>query len=153
MSYVDRVLQPGETILGRTTLHWFIYLGAIMLFLLALIVFAVSFGVDLENRRWVQLGAALVALLGLLSAIRAWARRATTELAVTDRRVIYKTGFISRHTREMNRDKVESVDVEQSIAGRIFGFGSILVRGTGSTWEGFAMVADPLDFRSHITAG
>jgi len=76
----------------------------------------------------------------------------STELAVTDRRVIHKTGFLRRSTQEMEREKVESVDVEQSLAGRIFGYGTILVRGVGTSWEPFANIADPLTFRSSITA-
>ena len=74
------------------------------------------------------------------------------ELAVTDRRVIYKSGLLARHTLEMNRSKVESVDVDQSILGRIFGFGTIIVRGTGGSLEPIRMISDPLTFRSHITA-
>ena len=87
------------------------------------------------------------------SALRAWIRRVTTEFAVTDRRVIYKTGLFSRHTLEMNRGKVESVDVEQPFTGRLFGYGTIVLRGTGSTHEPIYHIADPLTFRSYITAG
>ena len=80
-------------------------------------------------------------------------RRWTTELAVTNRRVIYKRGFISRHTIEMNMDKVESVDVDQTILGRMMGYGNIVVRGTGSGLEPMRDIADPLTFRNHVTAG
>ena len=89
----------------------------------------------------------------LLTGLGAFIRRATTELAVTDHRVIYKTGLLSRHTIEMNRDKVESVDVDQTVAGRIFGYGTIVVRGTGGSLEPIRNIADPLTFRSYITAG
>ena len=89
---------------------------------------------------------ALVA--ALLSAIR----RATTELAVTDHRVIFKRGLVSRYTIEMARSKVESVDVQQSIGGRIFNYGTILVRGTGGSLEPFPNIEDPLRLRSAITA-
>jgi uncharacterized membrane protein YdbT with pleckstrin-like domain len=77
----------------------------------------------------------------------------TTELVVTDRRVIYKSGLISRHTLEMNNSKVESVDVDQSLLGRLLGFGTIVVRGTGGSLEPIRQIGDPLTFRSHITAG
>src|SRR5262249_40563687 len=82
--------------------------------------------------------------------LRALIRRATTELAVTDQRVIFKTGLVARHTLEMNRGKVESVTVDQSIPGRMFGYGTIIVRGTGSTLEPIRNIADPLTFRSQI---
>jgi len=68
-----------------------------------------------------RIAAGIFALLALSAALRAFIRRATTELAVTDHRVIYKSGLLSRHTIEMQRDKVESVDVDQSLLGRILG--------------------------------
>jgi uncharacterized membrane protein YdbT with pleckstrin-like domain len=79
-------------------------------------------------------------------------RRTGTELAVTDRRVIYKRGLIRRHTVEMNMDKVESVDVDQSVLGRIFNYGDVTIRGTGASLEPLHMIEDPLTFRSHVTA-
>ena len=87
------------------------------------------------------------------SRLRAFIRRAASELAVTDHRVIYKTGLLSRHTIEMNRDKVESVDVDQTVPGRILGYGTIVVRGTGGSLEPIRNISHPLIFRSHITAG
>jgi uncharacterized membrane protein YdbT with pleckstrin-like domain len=99
-----------------------------------------------------EAAAAIFGAFTIASWARAAIRRATTELAVTDRRVIYKAGLLARHTLEMNRSKVESVDVDQSILGRIFSFGTIIVRGTGGSLEPIRMISDPLTFRSHITA-
>ena len=96
---------------------------------------------------------AFVALLRERTGLRAFIRRAATELAVTDHRVIYKTGLLSRHTIEMNLDKVESVDVDQTLLGRLFGYGTITVRGTGGSLEPIRDIGDPLTFRSFITAG
>ncbi len=70
-------------------------------------------------------------ILTLISAANAWFKRWTTEIAVTDKRIIYKTGFINRHTEEMNMDKVSSVDVDQTFWGRIFDFGTIRIIGAG----------------------
>ena len=75
-----------------------------------------------------------------------------TKVAVTDQRVIYKRGLIRRHTVEMNLDKIESVDVDQSIVGRLFGYGTITIRGTGQAVEPLRDMADPLQFRSAILA-
>jgi len=106
--YIEHILQPGETVAYSTRLHWVVYLPAIGLWLLAFIALTVG-GVAGP----VALLAALVcALAGLGLAFRAWFRRWTTEVDVTDRRIVYKRGFIRRHTVEMNMDKVESVDVE-----------------------------------------
>jgi uncharacterized membrane protein YdbT with pleckstrin-like domain len=99
------------------------------------------------------IAAVIFALLGLSSALRTFIRRWTTELAVTDRRVIYKEGLIARRTLEMNRSRVESVDVYQTILGRILGYGTITLRGTGGSLEPMHTIDDPLTFRSHIIAG
>ena len=72
---------------------------------------------------------------------------------MTNRRVIHKRGFIRRRTIEMSRSQVESVDVDQSVLGRVMNFGDVVVRGTGTTPEPFRFIADPLRFRSAITAG
>jgi uncharacterized membrane protein YdbT with pleckstrin-like domain len=99
-----------------------------------------------------QIVAALFALFGVVSGLAAFIRRSTTELAVTDRRVIFKTGIIQRHTMEMNRSKVETVSVNQSVLGRLLNYGTVIVRGTGGSLEPIRKIDDPLTFRSHITA-
>ncbi len=155
MRYVRRVLQPGETIVYDTKLHWLIYTRMILLLIVCVILAAVS-GSTSDNQNLslaFRIAALIFALLALGAGLRAFIWRATTELAVTDHRVIYKTGLLSRHTIEMNRDKVESVDVDQTLLGRIFGYGTIIVRGTGGSLEPIRDIGDPLTFRSHITAG
>ena len=155
MRYVRRVLQPGETVVYDTKLHWVIYIRAILLLVVCVILVAASVATsDNQNLSLaLEIAAAIFALLALSAALRAFVRRATTELAVTDHRVIYKTGLLARHTIEMNRDKVESVDVDQTLLGRIFGYGTIIVRGTGGSLEPIRTIGDPLAFRSNITAG
>jgi uncharacterized membrane protein YdbT with pleckstrin-like domain len=154
MKYVMRALQPGETVVYTTHLHWLIFLSAILLSLVGmatLIGSAVISSNDISSAS--RAVAAIFALMALVFWLRGAIRRATTELAVTDRRVIYKSGLLSRHTLEMNRSKVESIDVEQTITGRVLGFGTIIMRGTGGSFEPIRQIADPLTFRSHITAG
>jgi len=73
--------------------------------------------------------------------------RYTDEFAVTNRRVIVKTGLISRKTLEMNLSKIESVNVDQSIFGRLLGYGTITIIGTGGTRESFPNISKPLLFR------
>jgi uncharacterized membrane protein YdbT with pleckstrin-like domain len=153
MRYVRRVLQPGETIVYTTKLHWFVYWWATLLLAICLVLAIASWSwADNQNLSlalWIT--AAIFALLGLSSAFRAFIRRASTELAVTDQRVIYKTGLLARYTLEMNRGKVESVAVDQTLLGRLFGYGTVIVRGTGSTLEPIRNISDPLTFRSYIT--
>jgi uncharacterized membrane protein YdbT with pleckstrin-like domain len=154
MNYVQRVLQPDETVLHTARLHWFIYLKAILLLILALVCLVLSSGSaepGIQIPLWI--GAAVLGFLGVLSGLVAFIRQATTELALTDRRVIYKTGLFKRHTMEMNRSKVETVGVDQSVLGRLLNYGTVIVRGTGGSFEPIQQIEDPLTFRNHITAG
>jgi uncharacterized membrane protein YdbT with pleckstrin-like domain len=156
MRYVRRVLQPNETIVYATRLHWRIYVRTALFFAIC-IAFAgaalATGGQRPEVGLALWIAAAIFLLLALSAGLPAFVRRATTEFAITDHRVIYKTGLFRRHTIEMNRDKVESVDVDQTILGRIFGYGTIIVRGTGGSLEPIRNITDPIAFRSHITAG
>jgi uncharacterized membrane protein YdbT with pleckstrin-like domain len=153
MRYVTRVMQPGERVVYATKLHWLIYWRAILLLIICLILAVAGwYTADNENLSLaLGIAAVIFALLALSSGLRAFIRRATTELVVTDQRVIYKAGLLARHTLEMNRAKVESVTVDQTMLARIFGYGTIIVRGTGSTLEPIRDISDPLTFRNHIT--
>lgn len=156
MSYVERILQPGEQRLYSGKIHWVVYLPGLTLCLAALVLWILGLArgnVDGIATLWLLL-AALCAVVGVVWVLWAWFEKWTTEIEVTDRRVIYKHGFIRRKTQEMNMDKVESVSVDQSVLGRILDYGVITVRGTGTT-EGFdplRTIAAPLEFRNHVTA-
>ena len=152
MSYVDAVLQPGEQVRAIGRLHWVIFLRAIALSLVGLVVLALAQELEPRIREVADAVGWIVLAIALLAFLQAWARRSITELAVTNRRVIYKRGFLRRHTVEMNMDKVETVDVDQSVAGRLLGFGSIRVLGTGRGIENLRRVAAPLQLRNAITA-
>jgi len=154
MKYVEQVLQPGESVVYATSLHWLVYLKAIVLLLLAVLCLVIAAGMTDEIARLVlKVVAAAFGILALFAALSALVRRATTELAITDRRVIFKTGILKRHSMEINRSKVETVGVDQSILGRILGYGTVIVRGTGGSFEPIPFIGEPLTFRSHITAG
>jgi uncharacterized membrane protein YdbT with pleckstrin-like domain len=132
-------------------IHWIVYAPGLFLVILGAgsVAYTRTLAVD---ERIALMAAGAVALIGVLSLIRAWFRRFTTELAVTDRRIVYKRGFVRRHTMEMNMDKVESVDVDQSILGRILDFGDITVRGTGAGIEPLKGIDSPIAFRNNVTA-
>ncbi len=159
MSYVASVLQPGERIVRVGRLHWIGYWHAVLFLVLAIlcIPWAATDGLGV-----VLLFCAMAfGVLAVLSFAHAWFIRWITEIAVTDRRIIYKRGFINRHTVEMNMDKVASVDVDQSILGRMLGYGSIHVVGPGAAAsnspdrprgiEHLHRVAQPLELRNAIT--
>ena len=149
MRYIDEILQPGETLAYSGRLHWIVYVPAAFLLLLAL---AALTRVD-NSTGWLCLSiAGLLAAAGGIMLFKVLFHLWSTEIDVTDRRVVYKHGFINRHTVEMNMDKVESVDVDQSILGRLLDYGDITIRGTGETWETLKMIGAPLKFRNHVTA-
>jgi uncharacterized membrane protein YdbT with pleckstrin-like domain len=149
MSYIAEVLQPGEVIRYETTLSWTVYLTGILLLVLALVVYLIW---PQESYRFVELVLlAILIVAGLISLAYGWFKRWTTEIAVTDRRVTYKKGFIARSSIEMHMDKVESVDVKQSVLGRILNYGDVTIRGTGDTWDPLPRVDSPLELRNHIT--
>ena len=152
--YIDDILQPGEKVLYSTNAHWVFYLPAIAAWIVAVILFVLSrMTVPDSAVGLVCLAAsAVVAIAALYWTGKAWFHRWTTETDVTNMRVVHKTGFIKRRTFEMSLDKVESVDVNQTILGRILNYGNVTVRGVGEGAETIDMIASPLDFRNHITA-
>jgi uncharacterized membrane protein YdbT with pleckstrin-like domain len=149
-SYVSRVLQPDETVRHLSKISWIIFIPGAMLLVIGIAALVLSRMVGAQDMSILLGVAALAGLFGFLSIVRSWFKQWTTEIAVTNRRIIYKRGFIRRRTVEMNMDKVESVDVDQSIAGRLFGYGTVVVRGTGGGMEPLYKIDDPLEFRSAI---
>ena len=130
MSYVNSVLQPGERVVMRGHLHWIVYWHAILL-LRARHRAASPWERPADGRWLIAFTAIAFGVLFVVAFMHAWFIRWITEIAVTDRRIIYKRGFINRHTVEMNMDKVASVDVDQSILGRMLDYGTVHVIGTG----------------------
>jgi uncharacterized membrane protein YdbT with pleckstrin-like domain len=120
MGYVDSNLMKGETVIYSGHLHWIVFFWPAVLFFLI-----------------VPLVAAMI-------------RNATSEFAVTNRRVIVKVGLINRTTLELNLAKVESIGVDQSLLGRMLNYGTIVVVGTGGTREPFYDIAAPMDFRRAV---
>jgi uncharacterized membrane protein YdbT with pleckstrin-like domain len=151
MRYVDRVLQEGERVLYVAQISRVLYLPAFLLWVVAgALIFFVPAPPGI--RVFVVIAATLLFGLGVVSFLRAWFHRVTTEIAVTDRRVIYKKGLVRRYTVEMHMDKVESVDVDQSIWGRLLNYGDVIVHGTGVGLEPLTTIDAPLELRNHITA-
>ncbi|HPN78225.1 PH domain-containing protein [Dokdonella sp.] len=100
---------------------------------------------------WHLIGLGIILLpafgIGLVFLIIAYVRYQSTELAVTTKRVIVKHGFIRRQTVEINLSKVESIQVDQGVLGRMLNFGTLIVAGTGTSHAPLAGIADPMAFR------
>lgn len=150
--YIDEILQPGERVLYSTNAHWIFYIPAIVAWIVALVLFVLSRQAIADGLVLLCLVAAgLAALAALYWTLKGWFHRFTTETDVTNLRVVHKTGFIKRRTFEMALDKVESVDVDQTILGRILNYGDVTIRGVGEGIETIKTIASPLAFRSSIT--
>jgi uncharacterized membrane protein YdbT with pleckstrin-like domain len=151
--YIDDILQPGEKVLYSTNAHWMFYLPAMAAWIVAIFLFLLSRSTTTEGIVLLCLSAAAVAaIVALYWTFKAWFHRWTTETDVTNLRVVHKTGFIKRRTFEMSLDKVESVDVNQSILGRILNYGDVTILGVGEGKETISTIASPLEFRNYITA-
>lgn len=153
MSYYSKVLQPGEQVKCVGRLHWIIYKNAIVLAVLTLICIPMKSVWPNLDAGFVSVLAVILAAVSVVSFVRSWFVKATTEIVVTDKRIIHKTGWIGRRTEEMNITKVETVDVNQGIAGRVLGFGAVLIKGIGGSWEPLRFVAVPLQLRNAIMVG
>ena len=151
--YIDENLQPGEKVLYSTNAHWIFFLPAVVLWAVAAALFVASGMIPAGPLVLVCWSlAAIVAIAALYKTATAWFHRWTTETDVTNFRVVHKTGFVKRQTFEMSVDKVESVDVDQSILGRIFNYGNVTVLGVGEGGKTLNTIASPLAFRNAITA-
>lgn len=153
MSYASRNLIPGENIIYETRLHWVVLVWHTFLALLflaapgiALIYFYYG-RTDGAAYEWtgavLLIAAAIVISAGMI-------RRSATEMAVTNKRVLIKQGIANRRTLELLLQKVESIAVEESFMGRVLGYGTVVVRGTGGTPEPFPKIAHPLEFRRQV---
>jgi uncharacterized membrane protein YdbT with pleckstrin-like domain len=124
VSYIDDSLVEGETILHRARVSWWSQFGLVALGVLLLVV-----------------------VIGVGFLIAAWVKVRSTEIAITNRRVIAKFGFIQRHTVEINLEKVEALRVDQGFLGRMLNYGTIHISGAGTSVAPIPDIADPLVFR------
>ena len=159
MSYVEKHLISGETIQYQTKLHWIVMLGhvgiAAVFELLAITFLVVSFSrpagaKSMPSRSAVYLGALICFLVGAVLFCIGLLKRNVTEMAVTNKRVIVKTGLAERRTTEILLSRIESVVVDEPAMGRILGYGTVIVRGTGGTPEVFEKIYRPLEFREQV---
>jgi uncharacterized membrane protein YdbT with pleckstrin-like domain len=164
MGYVDRNLVPGETLLYRTRHHWLVLLGPVVAgssmlvpgiaLLIEAIVTRDSAGLIVGSStispKLMAIAGAILVVAAIITFSYGVAKRNATEMAVTNRRVLIKTGMTSRRTLDLMLSRVESIGVEESAAGRMLGYGSVIVRGTGGTPEPFLMIAHPQEFRRAV---
>lgn len=124
MSYIDDSLIEGESVLHRARVSWWSVSGHVILGLLLLVV-----------------------VVGLFFLVYAWIKVRSTEIAITNRRVIAKFGFVRRETVEINLEKVEALKVDQTFLGRLLNYGTVYISGAGTSVAPIRDIADPLVFR------
>lgn len=128
MAYLDESLAPGETIVARFNLHWTAKWRLIVFLVLAI----------------PTLG------LALLAALYEWIRLRSIEQGVTNRRVVRKTGIVSRETQELHLASIETIDLHQTTWGRMLGYGDVVLTGRGESSMTFARLAAPLEAKRAI---
>jgi uncharacterized membrane protein YdbT with pleckstrin-like domain len=150
MGYVEENLVPGERIVLRATPHWASFIMPAVPFLFALVLIGVSLSSDTGS---------LLACLGLIFLLVALVQVVsvgvvflTTEFALTDRRIIAKSGLVRRRSLELLLSKVESIQVSQPLLGRALDYGTVVVVGTGGTQQPFRYISRPHELRRSVNA-
>jgi uncharacterized membrane protein YdbT with pleckstrin-like domain len=147
MSYVEKNLISGEKLVYRTGLHWSVLFWPVVITLL-LVAGGIACLIQREQNFTIAGGVLLVIAVVVL--LTANVRRNATEIGVTNRRVIIKTGIASRRSLEIMLAKVESIGIDEPAAGRMLGFGTVVIHGTGGTPEPFVKIAHPAELRKRV---
>jgi len=157
MSYVEKHLMDGETVVYATRLHWIVLTGPVLLGLLLelpglalLVLSATRSGNTRLATESMLAGGTILVLLGMISVLRGILNRNATEIAVTNKRLVAKVGIAARRSVELILPRVASIGVEETVMGRMLGYGTVIVRGTGGAPESFEKIAHPLEFRTQV---
>lgn len=172
MHYIQQSLGDDEELVHVAQFHWMYNVQAVfnIVFSVGLSAGLIVFAIKVEpfvfgTRGFAQMGlleqiqslhpgikilAFLVILMGVLKFVHMMIVRATTEIAITNKRLVYKRGLVARYVGEMNIDRIEGVNVLQGVLGRIFGYGRVMVRGMGVGEVVLPPIAEPIKFRKAI---
>jgi uncharacterized membrane protein YdbT with pleckstrin-like domain len=145
MSYIDANLLPDERVVFRTRLHWLLFLSPVLFIVVVLLPIAwlLDRG-SWSSYAWIPLA------LGALVLLAAFIKWQSSDFAVTNKRVMTKVGVLNTRSIELLLGKIEAIAVEQSMMGRILGYGDIVITGSGGTKESFAHIRSPLAFRNAV---
>lgn len=137
--FVENSLVRDEKVIAMARMHWAIFLGPAVFIMIGLLFLEIS-----------KVVATVIFMIGIVLVIKAWVIRTNTELALTNKRVISKYGLIRRHNMDTNLDKIEGVSFNQGLLGRILGYGSVIIRGTGGDHQPVPYIADPMAFKNAV---
>jgi uncharacterized membrane protein YdbT with pleckstrin-like domain len=155
MGYIDKNLIDGENVIYEARLHWVLFLRPALLSLIfiavavALFYFA-SDSISSNNTSLMQRIGIVLIVLAVLPIAVGMIRRSAREYAVTNKRVVMQNGVMGRQTEEVFLNKIESIGVDQSVMGRMLGYGTVTIRGTGGSFGPFERVSAPLELRRQI---
>jgi uncharacterized membrane protein YdbT with pleckstrin-like domain len=138
--------MSGEEVVRVARLSRIVYLPAVILLILSLVLFAEVYRGGSETSIAMPVPEVFLGL-AVLAAIPAFVRRRSSEFAVTNKRVVVKTGLVRRHSTEILLRQVEGITVDQGLTGRIFDYGTIVVEGTGSDRTPYKGISGPMKFR------
>ena len=144
MSYIDNNLIAGESVTYRTRLHWLMLAPPALLFVIWL-----PLAWYLAQGEWAALAWVPIAL-GVVALLPAIIKRQSSDFAVTNKRVMMKTGVFTTRSVELFLSKVEAIAVDQSLLGKMFGYGDIAITGSGGTSEAFSHIQGPMQFRRAV---
>lgn len=147
--YARSTLAPNETPYFKTSLHWIIFVRFALLGCAVFLFAAIPFAIAVQAVTGSELGWFVLPLPAFIL-IPPTLAFASSELVITDRRVLIKTGIIRRQTLEMFISKVESIAVDQGFLGRVMDYGTVTIRGTGGFAEPFEAIAQPILFRNWV---
>ncbi len=152
MTYIHNNLLKNEKLIYFSRIHWIIF-GTPVIFLAATIIFSIFAPllfrgyIPFLNIRLSSVIVLACLVAAIFSGISAYIRYTTSEYGITNKRVLIKTGWISRDSLELFVDKIEAIKVDQSILGRILNYGTLFIVGTGGTQDPFFYIPRPLYFR------
>ena len=151
MSYVEKTLTAEERIIIFERLHWIAFMYPL---LLSLILLSQVFSVFTSNwiliEKWKTCFAGVLLILTAIILLKAFIRYFTTENAVTNKKVIFKTGFIKTQTNELRKEKIENIQIRQSIIGKILSYGDLTFIGTGGSPVVFQSINRPIAVKKKI---
>jgi uncharacterized membrane protein YdbT with pleckstrin-like domain len=144
MSFIEKNLANNEKIVYRGNLHWWIYVKNILLIILGVLICSAA-----GKSQGVNAVGGIIVFIALLGLVGSFMRASSSEFAITNRRVILKTGALKRKLVELQLTRAEGLRVDQGIIGRIFNYGSIIVT-SGNVTESFSPIAQPYEFKKEV---
>jgi len=155
MGYIDKNLIEGETVVYEARPHWVLFVKPMILTLIfvaiavALFYFA-SESINSSSTVLMRRFGGVLIVLAIIPVVVGVFRRSAREYAVTNKRVVMQIGLMGRMTEEVFLNKIESIGVDQTVMGRMLGYGTVTIRGTGGSFEPFERVSAPLELRRQI---